>query len=293
MTAPALLVAVVLAACGPTAPRQAGPIVPSPSPVSQAPGTTPPPETPAPPGAEPSSLPTALPASPPPAPANPPALRGGGLPASLRGVEWTRLPTSRQIVALTFDAGSGAQGLPSILDTLARENVPATFFLTGRWVATYPDLAHRIAAVPGHSIGNHSMDHPDLTHLSDAEIRAQLADAEAWIQATTGRDTHPLFRFPYGASDRRTLGVVNSMGFGSIRWTVDTLGWKGASGGQSVDSVYARALAAGQPGEIVLMHVGAAPDGSTLDADGLPRVIAELKRRGYGFVAIWDFVHGG
>jgi len=80
---------------------------------------------------------------------------------------------------------------------------------------------------------------------------------------------------------------VNSLSYGSVRWTVDTLGWQGTSGGQSVDTVVRRVLDNLTPGEIVLMHVGSNPnDGSTLDADALPRVIDELRARGYGFVTI-------
>jgi len=41
-----------------------------------------------------------------------------GLPSSLAGTEWTRLPTGREVVALTFDAGGDAAGVPSILKTL-------------------------------------------------------------------------------------------------------------------------------------------------------------------------------
>ena len=63
------------------------------------------------------------------------------------------------------------------------------------------------------------------------------------------------------------------------------------SGGQSVQTVTNRVLANLRPGEIVLMHVGSHPtDGSTLDADALPGIIAELKRRGYGFVTIYDSI---
>jgi peptidoglycan/xylan/chitin deacetylase (PgdA/CDA1 family) len=46
-------------------------------------------------------------------------------------------------------------------------------------------------------------------------------------------------------------------------------------------------LASLTPGQIILMHVGSNPnDNSTLDADALPRVIDELRARGYGFVTI-------
>jgi peptidoglycan/xylan/chitin deacetylase (PgdA/CDA1 family) len=82
---------------------------------------------------------------------------------------------------------------------------------------------------------------------------------------------------------------VNSLGYGSIRWTVDTLGWEGTRGGQSVATVSARVKAALRPGAIVLMHVGSAPDGSTLDANALPGIIAELRARGYSFVTLSAF----
>ena len=54
----------------------------------------------------------------------------------LAGKDWTVIPTRRRVVALTFDAGANANAVPSILATLGREGVPATFFLTGNFVAT-------------------------------------------------------------------------------------------------------------------------------------------------------------
>jgi peptidoglycan/xylan/chitin deacetylase (PgdA/CDA1 family) len=83
---------------------------------------------------------------------------------------------------------------------------------------------------------------------------------------------------------------VHGFGYGGIRWTVDTWGWKGRTGGQSADSVVSRALSAVQPGEIVLMHVGGAEDGTTLDADALPRVITQLRARGCALATVLDFV---
>ena len=234
------------------------------------------------------SLPT--PPQPTPAPPSPSAAASNPLLASLRAGEWSRLPTSRPIVALTFDAGAGAQGIPSILATLNREHVPGTFFLTGRWVQSYPALAREIAANQAHSIANHTWSHPQLPTLPDALVTGQVIDAENIILSTTGRQPRPLFRFPYGSEDARTMADVQRLGYGSIRWTIDTQGWKGAAGGQSVDLVVGRVMANLGPGEIVLMHVGAADDGSTLDADALPRIISEIRARGYGFVAIWDFI---
>lgn len=212
-----------------------------------------------------------------------------GIPASLVGTQWFSLPTSKKVVALTFDAGANADGMPSILSTLEAKGVPGTFFLTGKWVETYPDYAADIGAK--YPAANHSYSHPDLTTLPDAAVKEEITKAAASIESTTGRDTHPMFRFPFGASDQHTIGIVNSLGYGAINWTVDTRGWQGTSGGQSADLVVGRVLDALQPGEIVIMHVGSNPDDhSTLDADALPRVIDELRARGYGFVTIEDYL---
>ena len=64
-------------------------------------------------------------------------------------------------------------------------------------------------------------------------------------------------------------------------------GWEGTSGGQSIDSVVELVMDGAQPGEVVLMHLGANPDdGTTLDADALPRVIHKLRKAGNGFVQL-------
>lgn len=255
--------------------------------------------------ATPSPVPTASPsATPTPHPTATPTVTatatptGRQLPQSMRGVEWYALPTGRKIVALTFDAGSGDQGLAKILKTLRDKNVPGTFFLTGQFIQSFPADAQAIAAVDMHSIGNHTRDHPHMNQLSDAAVREEIVSAEQSILGATDRQPWPLFRFPYGESSARTIAIANALGYGSIRWTVDTLGWEGsvdANGkatGQSVGTVISRALNAARPGEIVLMHVGAAPDGTTLDADGLSSIIDGLRTRGYSFVAIWDFIYG-
>jgi len=80
---------------------------------------------------------------------------------------------------------------------------------------------------------------------------------------------------------------VNARGYLAVRWTVDTLGWKGTSGGVTAQLVIDRTLAGLQPGEIVLMHIGSNPDdGSTLDADALPQLINRIRQAGYGFTTL-------
>lgn len=195
------------------------------------------------------------------------------------------LPTTSRVVALTFDGGASDKGVDSILTTLAAKKVPATFFLTGRFATDHPTAAKRIAAA--HPVGNHTRNHPNLTTLTRTRVVDEIRGGRADILAITGKESRPLFRFPYGARNTTTIQLVNDECYAAYRWTVDTLGWKGTSGGQSAKTVHDRVLAALKPGEIVLMHVGANPDdGSTLDASALPSIIDSIRARGYSFVSL-------
>ena len=281
---PAIVVVVLLALTSCRGPSPESPIV---SPTTPAPSATTPaptqgPTTRPPPGPTVMSPTRTAPSTTtkPPTPAPP-------FPRSLLGQDVQRIPTSQRVIALTFDAGANADAVGSILATLAQQHIPATFFLTGNFVADFPEPARRIATA-GHRIGNHSVNHPYFTSLSDADMRAQLSAAAATIRNTTGKDPAPLFRFPYGDRDARTIATVNAAGYLPVRWTVDSLGWQGTmSGARDAAFVTQRVIAAATPGEIVLMHVGSNPDDhSMLDAAALPGIIAALRAQGYGFVTL-------
>ena len=224
-----------------------------------------------------------------------PALAAGTQPArqvpqGLGGKVWDVIPTHAKVVALTFDAGGNADGVNSILNTLSTQYVAASFNPTGNFVNAYPAQAKAMAAAG--RLGDHTITHPHflLDHYTDAQIRQEVLGAQQITKTVTGADPAPWFRFPYGEYNAHTLAVVNAAGFVPVGWTVDTLGWKGTSGGQSAQTVVSRVLGSLQPGEIVLMHCGSGGDDpndtSTLDADALPAVISALKARGYQFVTI-------
>lgn len=207
------------------------------------------------------------------------------VPGRLAGQDVERLPVTDKVIALTFDAGANADGVRPILATLRDREVRASFFLTGSFVQDFPVRAARIAR--RHLVGNHTMTHPDLTTLTDRQVTRQVRRAEEAIVSTTGQDPRRFFRFPFGARTAHTIDVVNGLCYVPFRWTVDTLGWKGTSGGMTVDTVVQRVMDAAQPGAIVLMHVGSNPDdGSMLDAAALPIIIRKLRAQGYAFVRL-------
>lgn len=270
------------------------------SPTTEAPTTHAPPSSTPPPTAAPTTTPappaptppaTTTPAPPPPPTAEPPAPPSTTVPAAWAGKDWEVLPGVGAKVALTFDGGASNTGVDSIIRTLKDQGVPATFFVTGQFARAYPDSV-RAMSDAGFAVGNHSDTHPYFSSSTNVKIHAELTAAEASISALTGRTTMPLFRFPYGDRTDLDIKVVNSEGYVPIRWTVDSLGWKGReNGARTSDTVCRRVLETARNGQIVLMHVGAHPDdGSTLDADALPCIINGLRASGYGFVSLRDVV---
>jgi peptidoglycan/xylan/chitin deacetylase (PgdA/CDA1 family) len=204
------------------------------------------------------------------------------------GGEIDRLPTHARLVALTFDAGGNNVGATRLLRTLRRDHVKATFFPTGRFVRLYPVLARRIGA--RFVVGNHTYSHPALTGLPSALVRQEIRRGTYWIRRETHRDPRPLFRFPYGDRDPRTIAIARSLGYADVYWSTDTWGWMGRPE-QSRPGIVQRVLSRVRPGEIVLMHVGSSHDGSTLDTDALPEVVRGLRARDYHFVTLRGWVH--
>ena len=80
---------------------------------------------------------------------------------------------------------------------LERENVTATFFVTGDSVAQHPEVLEEIHDA-GFEIGNHTFSHPNLTLIPDWQVDLQVDMTESAISGAIG--TRPrLLRPPYSA----------------------------------------------------------------------------------------------
>lgn len=180
---------------------------------------------------------------------------------------------ARQVI-FTFDGGSGAESGEGILNALEKHGITGTFFLTGKFAEENPELVKKIAR-EGHEIFNHTYFHPDLTALSDEEIKNELTRADEAIQNLTGKSTKPYFRAPYGARDEHVLKAAAEAGYTSVYWTTDVLDWK-ESEGMTATAAQARIFGNLQPGAIFLMHIGDTITGTILDG-----VFSEIKSRGY------------
>jgi peptidoglycan/xylan/chitin deacetylase (PgdA/CDA1 family) len=185
------------------------------------------------------------------------------------------------MVALTFDAGSVDGPTASILDTLRVRGLQVTFFLTGQWVESYPDLARQVAA-DGHELSNHTYYHPDLTLLSYQQIVWELDYTNGIIESKLGRTSRPWFRPPFGARNQRVLDIAGELGFRSIYWTLDSGDWRNNA---TTAGVLARVLNNVGPGDIVVHHVAAYPT-----AEALPTILDSLLTRGLRVVTVSELL---
>jgi peptidoglycan/xylan/chitin deacetylase (PgdA/CDA1 family) len=190
---------------------------------------------------------------------------------------------SRPMVALTFDCGSDYGFTDQILATLAENDVPATFGVTGHWIENNPDGMRRIGQA-GHAVINHTLTHrsftgfstPGADPLSPAQRIAELLATETLIHRHAGVHTRPNWRPPYGDIDDGVLNDVGALGFTrTVMWDIDSFGWNGLTAGEIHDWVMGQV----ENGSIVLMHVGALSQ----DGNALGPMIRDLAAQGYTF----------
>jgi polysaccharide deacetylase family sporulation protein PdaB len=193
-----------------------------------------------------------------------------------------KVDTDKKIVALTFDISWGEKAPGPVLDILEKKGVKkATFFLSGPWTTTHPEIAKRIKTM-GFEIGNHGHKHDDFPKYPNSWIQEQVTKSEQAIQDVTGVKTN-LIRTPNGAFDKRVIQQLNTMGYTVIQWHTDSLDWKRPGPDKITSRVVSRAI----PGDIILMH---ASDSALQTVTALPAVIDGLRGKGYDFVTVSELL---
>jgi len=158
------------------------------------------------------------------------------------------IPGRGKRMMLTFDDGPNPNYTPHILDTLAKYDVRAMFFLCGECIVENRELVARMAD-EGHVVGNHTWTHPLLTTMNRREIRDEMASTSDVIEDTYG-ERPQWFRAPYGAWNRAAFQLGAEMGMEPMAWTVDSTDWTTPGTRTIVDIVENGAA----PGVVVLSH---------------------------------------
>jgi len=184
-------------------------------------------------------------------------------------------------VWLTLDDGPDPDDTPFLLDALDDHAARATFFLIGAKAAAHPDLVREIVR-RGHTLGNHTMTHPQYAfwRLGPAALSREIDDAAAVLAAVAGAGSN-LFRAPAGMRNGFLHPLLRDRGLRLTGWTVRGLDGRDTNR----DRIIGRVLRGARPGAILLLHEGRRDaDGRSLARDCVPAVLSALTARGYRFV---------
>ncbi|GIN74591.1 delta-lactam-biosynthetic de-N-acetylase [Bacillus sp. J14TS2] len=184
---------------------------------------------------------------------------------------------------LTFDNGYENGYTKQILDVLKKEKVPAAFFVTGHYVRSAPDLTKRMVN-EGHIVGNHSWSHPDLTQMSVPKIKQELTKVKKETERITGQKGMQYLRPPRGILSERTLKVAQEAGYTHVLWSLAYKDWE-VDHQKGWKYAHDQILAQVHPGAVLLLHTV-----SKDNAEALEKVIQDLKKQGYTFKSLDDFV---
>ncbi len=197
-------------------------------------------------------------------------------PPQFQGKIVNRVSTSRKVIALTFDDGPW-NTTPQVLEILRANQISATFFMVGKHLQAYPQVAKQVVA-EGHAVGNHTWNHR-YGKYSPAAAAAEIQRTNDLLYQVSGART-TLFRPPAGILNNGLASYAQSQKGTVIMWSDDTLDWQSPP----PQTITGNVLKNAQTGGIVLLHDGGGNRSRTIAA--LPGIIRELKQQGYEFVTI-------
>lgn len=185
--------------------------------------------------------------------------------------------TNEKVLYLTFDAGYENGCTAKILDTLKEKQVPAAFFLVGNYIRQSPDLVRRMVA-EGHTVGNHTMHHYDMSRLSDkASFSKELTDLEALYKETVGQELPKYYRPPQGIYSEENLKMAQELGYKTLFWSLAYVDWNNDAQ-PTREAAFAKLLPRTHNGAVVLLH-----STSKTNAEILGELIDKWKEAGYRF----------
>jgi cellulose synthase/poly-beta-1,6-N-acetylglucosamine synthase-like glycosyltransferase/peptidoglycan/xylan/chitin deacetylase (PgdA/CDA1 family) len=204
-------------------------------------------------------------------------------------------------VALTFDDGPDPEWTPKILDVLKQEHATATFFLIGIQTDKFPGLAQRIYR-EGHTIGNHTFTHPDVSNISSTQFKVELNLTErlfaslVGVRATLLRPPYAIDEEPDTADQVRPLEFAQDLGYITVGNRIDPNDWSDKPRRRTAEEISAYVLAHLPPcgandlrcGNIVLLHDGGGDREETVRA--LPMIIEGIRSRGHEIAPVYELL---
>ncbi len=189
--------------------------------------------------------------------------------------------TNSNKIYLTFDDGYSLKNTLSILDTLKKYDIPATFFIEGGFLKENPIAVKRIA--DEQILANHTICHCDIRNLSNEKFIEDIVKFEDLAYSITGKKITKFFRPPMGFINNEKAEILHERGYLIFQWNVKIYDYVHEDD-QGVDYVLKNITKQVQNGSIILMHTL-----TDSNAKALPTLIETLQAKGYVFSSLMDF----
>ena len=184
---------------------------------------------------------------------------------------------SENVIYLTFDCGYENGNTELILAALEKHNATGTFFMTGHFLESAPEIVKKIVEA-GHAAGNHTYHHPDMSAFTDmADFQKELDDVANLFNEVTGQEISPFYRPPEGKCTKENLRWAKELGYHTIFWSMAHVDWiqdQQPDLQKSIDLLASRA----HPGAIVLLHNTSNTNGAIIDD-----LLTKWEEMGYSF----------
>lgn len=198
---------------------------------------------------------------------------------AMKGITFRQNKSAKGKVALSFDDGPFKTYTYDYLDILEEYGVKTTFFCQVQYVERYPEQLQAIVDA-GHEIGCHSYAHAQLNKVSSDALRKEIEKCKEILDPF---QEITLFRYPYGAYNDRTNGILKEYGLISVMWSVDTEDWAKDDPQAVIDHVKKYT----KDGDIILLH-----EGKKVTLAALPGIITTLRDMGFEIVTVSELLYG-
>ncbi|WP_284141069.1 MULTISPECIES: polysaccharide deacetylase family sporulation protein PdaB [unclassified Virgibacillus] len=185
-------------------------------------------------------------------------------------------------IALTFNISWGEERVEGILKQLEKEQVQATFFVSGEWAERHPELVEMI--VKGkHELGTLGYRYKSYLDQEIEQVRKDLLHTKE-VFKKLGYENVELLRTPNGHFNEEIVELAESIGFKVIHWNVNSHDWKNPGTQKIIDHIMKNT----SNGDIILMH---ASDSAKQTANSLKTILPGLKNKKLSFVTITELIN--
>ena len=187
----------------------------------------------------------------------------------------------KKTIYLTFDCGYENGNTPAILKALKKHKVHATFFVVGHFLKENNDLVKQIIK-EGHTVGNHTYTHPDITGMSQEKFKNEITQVEDLFKDITGKKMAKYYRPPQGKYNVENIKMAQSMGYKTFFWSLAYVDWN-VDSQPTKEQAFDKLLSRIHPGAVVLLHNTSKTNGEILD-----ELLTKWEEMGYTFGILGD-----